>query len=120
VKDFVNETDFENMKQDLASNYAFETSNKPKVTTQNDGVVNLALKPYIVTIEGKAEDIISKAGNNYLVKIGSVIGRQMEMYAEKERQLPIEIDYPHFYTRKITLIIPDGYKIKNPEIINMN
>ena len=120
VKDFVNATDFENMKQDLASNYAFETSNKPKVTTINDGVVNLALKPYIVTIEGNAEDIISKAGNNYLVKIGSVIGRQMEMYSEKERQLPIEIDYPHFYTRKITLIIPDGYKIKNPEIINMN
>lgn len=120
VKDFVNETDFDNMKQDLASNYAFETSNKPKVSTANDGVVNLALKPYIVTIEGKAEDIISKAGNNYLVKIGSVIGRQMEMYADKERQLPIEIDYPHFYTRKISLIIPDGYKIKNPEIINMN
>ncbi|RRJ93193.1 DUF3857 domain-containing protein [Paenimyroides tangerinum] len=120
VKDFVNEIDFENMKQDLASNYAFETSNKPKVTTVNDGVVNLALKPYIVTIEGNAEDIISKAGNNYLVKIGSVIGKQMEMYADKERQLPIEIDYPHFYTRKISMIIPDGYKIKNPEIIKMN
>lgn len=34
--------------------------------------------------------------------------------------LPIEIDYPHSYTRKIKLILPKGATIKNLEKFNMD
>jgi len=119
VKDFVDESSFNEMKIDLAKNYAYETNDKPQIKTTNDGVNFLALKPYEIEIDGNAGDLIIKAGTNYLIKIGSVIGKQMELYSEKERQLPIAINFPHYYERSITLIIPEGYKIKNPEILNM-
>ena len=44
----------------------------------------------------------------------------MEMYEEKERVFPIEIDNPHSYDRTIVLTLPADYKIKNPEVFNMN
>lgn len=120
TKEQTDATNYTEMLQFIAKQYVFEFTEKPTVTTENDGTNNLALKPYIVNIEGSADDLITKAGQNYLVKIGSVIGKQMEMYSEKERQLPIEIDFPHFYTRNITFIIPEGFRIKNPEILDMN
>jgi hypothetical protein len=62
---------------------------------------------------------MEKAGPKYLFKLGDVIGRQVEMYQEKERKLPIDIAYPHTLYRTITLNIPDGYKVSNPESIKM-
>jgi hypothetical protein len=55
-----------------------------------------------------------------LLKIGDIIGRQVEMYQEKPRQLPIELPYPHVLDRKITIYIPDGYTVKNPNDLNFD
>jgi hypothetical protein len=64
--------------------------------------------------------LIEKAGPKYLFRVGDVIGRQVEMYQEKERQLPIEIQYPHSMHRTITINIPQGFRIANPEVVKMN
>ena len=64
--------------------------------------------------------IIEKAGNKILVKMGEVIGSQVQMYQDKKRILPIVIQYPHALDREISFIIPTGYRIKNLDDINFN
>jgi len=77
-------------------------------------------KPFILEAKVKSSELIEKAGNKVLVKVGEVIGRQVEMYQEKPRRFPMEIEYPHQLERTITLKIPDGYTVKNPNDIKLN
>ena len=76
-------------------------------------------KPFILNIKAKSGDLIERAGNKILVKVGLVIGPQVEMYQEKERQLPIAVGYPHVEHRTIVLTIPDGYKVRNPDDLKL-
>jgi hypothetical protein len=68
----------------------------------------------------KASQLMGKAGKKYLFKLGEVIGRQQELYQTVKRQLPISIPFPHSENRKLTINIPAGYKIVNPESIKMH
>ncbi len=76
-------------------------------------------KPFILNIKAKSGDLIERAGNKILVKVGLVIGPQVEMYQEKERQLPIAVEFPHTENRKIILTIPDGYQVRNPDDLKL-
>jgi hypothetical protein len=76
-------------------------------------------KPLIIGADIKSTELIEKAGNKILLKVGELIGPQEQMYQEKPRQLPAEMPYPHVLERKITLEIPTGYTVKNPSDINM-
>jgi len=77
-------------------------------------------KPLIISGDVKTTEMLENAGKKILLKIGEIIGQQVEMYQEKPRQLPIEMPFPHEEDRKITLQIPDGYKVKNLDDININ
>jgi hypothetical protein len=70
-------------------------------------------KPFVMQTVVQAPNLIEKAGKRVLVKVGELIGPQAEMYQEKKRQFPIEIEYPHILARKISMEIPAGYKVKN-------
>lgn len=70
-------------------------------------------KPFVLQTVVQAPDMIEKAGNRVLVKVGEIIGPQVEMYQEKKRMFPVEIGYPHILARKITMVLPAGYKIRN-------
>ena len=76
-------------------------------------------KPFILNIKVRSGDLLEKAGNKVLLKIGLVIGPQVEMYQEKERQLPMTMEYPHFEHRLIELTIPDGYQVRNPDDLRL-
>ncbi|HEV9035379.1 MAG TPA: DUF3857 domain-containing protein [Puia sp.] len=71
-------------------------------------------KPLIVQATVKSDGLLENAGNKLLVKIGEIIGSQVEMYQEKPRQFPVQVAYPQTEERFITFIIPDGYTIRNP------
>ncbi|HWB28504.1 MAG TPA: DUF3857 domain-containing protein [Chitinophagaceae bacterium] len=77
-------------------------------------------KPLIISGDIKTTDLLENAGSKILFKVGELIGQQVEMYQEKPRQLPIEMPYPHVEDRKITIQIPDGYKVKNPNDLNID
>ena len=77
-------------------------------------------KPFILNATVKASELVEKAGNKVLVKIGDIIGSQVEMYQEKPRQFVMEIQYPHVLERKIELTIPDGYMVKNAQDLIIN
>lgn len=84
-------------------------------TSFADGYSNLPL-----TIEGdiNSASLFEMAGNKILLKLGEVIGPQVEMYQEKPRRLPVSIEYPHKLDRSIELTVPDGYSIKNLNDLN--
>ncbi|HVS97411.1 MAG TPA: DUF3857 domain-containing protein [Puia sp.] len=71
-------------------------------------------KPLVVQTTVKSEGLLENAGNKLLVKIGEVIGKQVEMYQEKARQFPVQVAYPQVEERFIRFTIPDGYSIGNP------
>lgn len=77
-------------------------------------------KPFVLQAVVKASELLEKAGSKILIKIGDVIGPQVEMYQEKPRQFPMEIPYAHVLDRTIQLVIPDGYSVKNLEELNIN
>lgn len=70
-------------------------------------------KPFIINASVRSSNLVERAGNKLLIKIGEVIGQQAEMYDEKPRMLPIELGFPHALVRTIRFTIPDGYKPAN-------
>ena len=76
-------------------------------------------KPFILHIKAKSGDLLERAGNKILLKIGLVIGPQEEMYQEKERKLPMSVEFGHFEQRRIELLIPEGYQIRNLQDLKM-
>lgn len=74
-----------------------------------------ANKPFILAATVRSGDLVEKAGGNLIVRIGDLIGQQVEMYQDKPRQTPMEIEFPHILHRSIRFRIPDGYTVKNPD-----
>jgi hypothetical protein len=79
----------------------------------------ILIKPFVVESVLETPQLVENAGNKYLFKVGALIGEQAELYQEKARQSDAEITYAHSFTRNIEIKIPDGYKIKNPDDINI-
>lgn len=77
-------------------------------------------KPLKLMATLHAPQLMEKAGPKYLFKLGDVIGRQQEMYQDVKRNLPISIAFPHSENRTITVTIPSGYKILNPQDIRIH
>ena len=75
-----------------------------------------------LSIDGdiRCPDLIENAGSRLLLKIGEIIGTQTEMYQERPRQLPAEMEFPHEEDRTIVLHIPDGYTVKNLKDLGFN
>lgn len=119
IKDFATEEQYKEMIKEVSKNYTFDTD--PKSTkTENDGTEHIGKKPFILNVNFEGKELTQKAGDKILFKLGETIGKQMEFYQEDKRILPIEIYYPHFYTRTIKIILPNGYSIKNLDDFNMN
>lgn len=117
LKDFVPQNQYDMILKDFAQNYTLETDYK-SLKTENDGLENVGFKPFV--LDAKFDGTIQKAGNNILFKAGETIGKQMELYQDHQRLLPVEVYYPRKYTRTLTIKIPDGYSIKNPESFNFD
>lgn len=112
IKDFVSADQYKTMLKNISENYTLQSEYKT-LTTENDGTEFIGKKPYKLNLTFDGKEMIQKAGGNYLFSVGQTIGRQMELYQKDKRMLPIEIQYPHYYTRKIKIILPDGATIKN-------
>ncbi len=77
-------------------------------------------KPLIIGATIHSSEILEKAGNKILFKVGELLGSQVQMYQEKKRMLPPQLGYPHLLERHIKFEVPQGYIIKNPESIKLN
>ncbi|MBD0405033.1 DUF3857 domain-containing protein [Flammeovirga sp. EKP202] len=70
-----------------------------------------------INIEYTSPELVERAGNEYLISVGKVIGKQSELYQEKERQNDIVMHTIQKYRHKITINIPEGYQIEGLEEI---
>jgi hypothetical protein len=98
-----------------------KTDSIQHIKVQNSAMSD-AYKNKPLTIEGDitSAELLERAGNRLLVKIGDVIGQQTQMYQEKPRQLPVIISYPESEDRTIRFTIPDGYWVKNLKDLDKN
>lgn len=83
----------------------------------NKGVKWVNWEPLQINVNYSSASYIQRAGNNYLFKLGNLIGQQLELYVERERHLPVENDFLRGYERKITVHIPENMQIANLEDI---
>lgn len=119
ISDLVPAENLSSVKTDIAKNYT-GFANDAKVEFINPGFENLGKKPFKIDVLYNGENHIEKAGNKIVFKFGELIGKQVEMYQEGNRILPVEIPFVHHYDRTITIIIPEGYQVKNLEKIDAN
>lgn len=119
IKDYASAEQYKTMMKSVAENYTIKTEYKT-LTIENDGVEFIGKKPFVLKLTFDGKDLIQKAGPNYLFSIGKIIGAQSELYQETKRILPVEIQYPHYYTRNIKVILPKGIVAKNLEKFNFN
>ena len=91
-----------------------------KFEVQNLDITHYGLAPVISKGVLESDKFFEKARDNYLFKVGELIGPQMEMYAASERKLPVEEFYNRHYDRTIIFTIPDGYSAVNLEKLNMD
>ncbi|MES2689597.1 MAG: DUF3857 domain-containing protein, partial [Bacteroidota bacterium] len=78
-------------------------------------------KPFGINADLAADYYVEPVGEGkILLKVGELIGQQSEMYQDKPRFTPIDIDFTHSYNRQIMITIPTGYKVKGLDKLNMN
>ncbi len=74
--------------------------------------------PLEITSTISTSDLIEKKEGLTYLKIGKVIGLQSNLFDEKERINPIEINFPNSYDYNIKVNIPRGYKIVDFSVLN--
>lgn len=91
------------------------------MTFENDRTTAAGVLPLIGKAHFNGAAFLEKAGDKMLLKAGLLIGPQAELYHPKNaRKLPVETRYTRQYKRTITIQIPDGYTVKNPQDLNFN
>jgi hypothetical protein len=108
-------------KQIIQSVGNSNTSDISNISVQNTAFSSyFDNKPLIISATVKNTSMLENAGKKLLFKIGEIIGEQSQMYQEKPRKLPVELQYPHVLERNIEFEIPIGYSIKNPDDLKMD
>jgi hypothetical protein len=82
-------------------------------TINNKNANLFGIKPIQFIVEFTSNKFVENAGRKQLFNVGDLIGRQQELYQEKERKLPVEGEFQRSYFRTINITIPEGYKIAN-------
>src|SRR5690606_13215231 len=85
------------------------------ITIKNTDLLNgdpelFGVKPIQVNVDFSSEAFTEQAGKKYLFKVGELIGKQIQLYQEKARVLPVENEFTRSYYRTININIPEGYK----------
>jgi Domain of Unknown Function with PDB structure (DUF3857) len=106
--------------KDIIQNVA-KSQNIQNIKTENTSLTDCwDNKPLIISGTIHTAELLERAGDKILFKLGELIGNQEQMYQEKPRQLPAELPYAHVLERKISFDIPQGYAIKNLDDINLD
>ena len=110
-------------RNELIENFARNLDEGAEVTTKeilNADPELFGIKPLQFVLDFKSDAFMEKAGNKYIFKIGELIGRQIELYQEKERKSPLENEFQRSYYRTIKVNIPMGYQISNLDDLNIH
>ena len=97
----------------------YEVVSYDEITLQEDGRYEDAA-PLVYEEKFQINNVMKKAGNNYLLEVGKLIGPQMLIEEdEKYRQADIFLSNARTFEYHITLTLPDGYQAKGLEDLNV-
>ncbi|NMH27550.1 DUF3857 domain-containing protein [Flavobacterium silvaticum] len=66
-------------------------------------------------------NLVKKAGNNYVVELGKILTGQLEITEEdRKRKLDVYMPFPRSFENDITFEIPAGYSVSGVEKFNKN
>jgi hypothetical protein len=117
--DFLDPEEIELANKDQVT-WIAESVDVMDVNVSNAGFSQLGVNPFIINSTFTVSEFVSKVRDNYLIKIGLLIGPQTEMYQDFSRTLPVDTDFRKYYHRELNFTIPEGYKIGNLDDLNMN
>ena len=115
----INKDDLNEFYDSLVKRVSESITINDKVVT-NDKPELFGVKPFNLVANTESEAFVDKVGRKYLFKLGELIGPQMEMYQDEERNLPIESDFNRSYERIINVELPKGYSVANLDDINID
>src|SRR5690606_8399221 len=109
----------ERLKKSLKGNYGFdvkEVSNfKVTQTGRYDDQPEL-----VYSLDFTTEELIKKAGPNYLVDIGNLIEQQVKVESDElVRDYGVYFDFPRSFKYKIVFEIPEGYEVQGIDNLNL-
>ena len=90
------------------------------IILENGTPQDIGINPLIVKAEFETGKFIEKAGDKILLKVGDLIGAQVEMYTEETRVQGIENTYNRIYYREINVKIPSDYQATNLHVLDMD
>ncbi|MBL7951090.1 MAG: DUF3857 domain-containing protein [Flavobacteriales bacterium] len=100
--------------------YLLDGAREQKVTVENGEGKVFGAKPLVFDATVTTPMLTSMAGPNVLFKVGTLIGPQMEMYADKDRKLPVDEAYARRYQRTLTVHLPNGMVCKDLSALRLN
>jgi len=108
----------ETLKEMTESDYEFKTNEPGNLKIEQTGRwAKTSALQYGFTFD--TEDLIKKAGPNYIIDIGKLIEGQVKIEGEElERTTNIYFDNARSFTTKISLDIPNGYDVEGLENLN--
>ena len=67
------------------------------------------------------DDFIKRAGKNYILNVGKLIGSQVEINEnEKDRDYNIYMGYSRSFSNSVTIKVPDGYTVSGLDKLNIS
>lgn len=108
------------LDESLVEMVTMEKNDQAKVEVINGRAEDFGIKPMIVKSTVNTIKFSEKAGDKIIFKIGELIGRQSEMYNEKERKLDVESDFNREFIRKLEITLPENYEVSNLESLHFN
>ncbi len=89
---------------------------------ENVEALDFPLKPMRSICSIENEDFWQKAGNNYILNAGALIGPQSQMYndGDEARRTPINNNHARRFQYEISFNILDNYEVSNLEDLNMD
>lgn len=104
---------------DALLGFLINGAQEKKISVANAGLINFGVAPLQLQAEVTTTMLTHQAGDEVLFDLGSLIGPQMEMYAEEQRTLPVDEYYKRRYTRSLTMSLPQGYVCRDLTPVNI-
>jgi hypothetical protein len=110
----------ENFKKSTSDEFDSEIADH-SLTIKNTGRLGIKT-PFVYEEDFNIKNnLIKKAGSNYLIEIGKMITSQIEIdKKEKERKSNVYFGFPRTFENEIVFTIPEGYTVSGLEKLNKN
>jgi hypothetical protein len=119
IIDYLDEEQKTEMKEGFLK-YLDESGSVENMAFENDKSSDFGNKPFIGKATITSTNFTEIAGDKILLKVGTLIGPQAQMYHKDERKSPVDSYYTRGYNRTIVINLPDNYEVKNLADLNIS